>query len=286
MSEGLRIPRILHRIWLGGPMPEREQALGETWASHHPGWEMRLWHEGNLPTLRNATIFASAASYAQQADVLRYEVLLEHGGVYVDTDFECLRSLEPLLVGVEAFTAREDELRASIGILGCVPGHPFFAAVVAALPDSVAWRPGRPPNEQTGPELLTRTLLACDVLGEETLTVFPPQLFYPYHWTEPHRAGESFPDAYAVHHWSASWHAPTVPHQRRPGSTPAPAPTAVEPPLRVLVEIDPDLLEVGSPVLVAAVEALAASAPHLAGDYQRLAEELSGRVQARLQVPA
>jgi cellulose biosynthesis protein BcsQ len=37
---------------------------------------------------------------------------------------------------------------------------------------------------------------------------------------------------------------------------------------------------------VAAVEALAASAPHLAGDYQRLAEELTGRVQARLQVPA
>lgn len=37
---------------------------------------------------------------------------------------------------------------------------------------------------------------------------------------------------------------------------------------------------------VAAVEALAASAPHLAGDYQRLAEELTGRVQVRLQVPA
>jgi cellulose biosynthesis protein BcsQ len=40
------------------------------------------------------------------------------------------------------------------------------------------------------------------------------------------------------------------------------------------------------PESVEAVQMLAASAPHLAGDYQLLAEELTARVQTRMQVPA
>jgi hypothetical protein len=34
-------------------------------------------------------------------------------------------------------------------------------------------------------------------------------LFYPYDWTELHRRGETFPDAYAVHHWSSKWFKPS-----------------------------------------------------------------------------
>jgi hypothetical protein len=204
-APALFIPRIFHRIWLGCPMPERERRFGETWVEHHPDWEMRLWHEGNLPPLVNQAQFDAAASPAQRADILRYELLLEYGGVYLDTDFECFRNIEPLLAGVRAFTAREDAAWVAIGVLGCVPGHPLFAAVVAELPDSIAWRPGRPPNEQTGPQLFSRVLVEQEALGLEAPTVFGPELFYPYHATEPHRAGEYFPQAYAAHHWSKSW---------------------------------------------------------------------------------
>jgi mannosyltransferase OCH1-like enzyme len=201
----LLIPRVFHRIWLGRPMPERERKFGETWAERHPDWEMRLWREGNVPPLVNQALFDAATTPAQQADVLRYELLLAHGGVYLDTDFECFRDIEPLLGGVRAFSAREDADRVAIGIMGCVPGHPFFAAVVEALPDSVAWRPGQPANEQTGPELFSRVLVEREALGEEIITVFGPELFYPYHWSELNRAGEHFPHAYAAHHWSKSW---------------------------------------------------------------------------------
>jgi mannosyltransferase OCH1-like enzyme len=208
-SSAVPIPRTFHRIWLGRPMPERERRFGETWARHHPGWQMRLWHEGNLPPLVNQAQFDAATSPAQKADILRYELLVTYGGVYLDTDFECFRTIEPLLGGVRAFAAREDATRVAIGILGSVPGHPLFAAVVAALPDSVAWRPGHPPNEQTGPQLFTRVLVEQEALGAEPATIFGPELFYPYHCTEPHRAGEHFPQAYAAHRWSKSWHGTT-----------------------------------------------------------------------------
>ena len=35
--------------------------------------------------------------------------------------------------------------------------------------------------------------------------IFGAERFYPYTWEEPERAGEPFPDSYAVHHWSLSW---------------------------------------------------------------------------------
>ncbi|WP_238010230.1 glycosyltransferase [Dactylosporangium sp. AC04546] len=251
----LLIPRVFHRIWFGGPMPGRERAFGETWLRHHPGWELRLWGDDDVPPLVNQAAFDAAGSWAQKADIFRYELLLAHGGVYLDTDFECVRSIEPLLTGVEAVTAREDGFRASIGLLGCVPGHPFFAAVVAGLADSLAWRPGRPPNEQTGPELFTRTLIEQDALGHPVPVVFGPELFYPYHWTEPHRAGQTFPDAYAVHHWAKSWQPPAA------SGAAVPAPEVVpvsETSSRLVVTIDADLLESAAVVLAGALEVAAA----------------------------
>ena len=41
-----------------------------------------------------------ARNLAERADVLRYEILRRHGGVYVDVDVECLRPLDDLLTGV------------------------------------------------------------------------------------------------------------------------------------------------------------------------------------------
>jgi hypothetical protein len=43
---------------------------------------------------------------------------------------------------------------------------------------------------------------------EPGVTIFGADKFYPYLWDEPERAGDEFPDAYAVHHWSLSWWRP------------------------------------------------------------------------------
>ena len=46
----MRIPRILHQIWVGpDPFPEEFADYRETWIRHHPAWEVRFWTEENLP---------------------------------------------------------------------------------------------------------------------------------------------------------------------------------------------------------------------------------------------
>src|SRR5688572_30025403 len=96
----LRIPRTFHRIWLGGGMPQQYELYGESWLHWHPQWRMITWTENNLPPLQNQRQFDDAGIWAQKADIARYEILYRYGGVYIDTDFECLQNIEDLLEGI------------------------------------------------------------------------------------------------------------------------------------------------------------------------------------------
>ena len=202
----MKIPRIIHRIWLGGePLRDDSQQYGETWRNHHPGWEIRLWTEDDLPAFGLTDALKRGRHQAERADVLRYELLERFGGVYVDIDFECLRSLEPLLDEVEVFAALLMPERVSNGMLGAVPGHPLFerASREAALRIGVGTIPSA-----TGPPFFAQLLKDFP-----EVTLFSPEKFFPYLWTENHRAHEHFPEAYAVHRWfgdgAKSWrHSP------------------------------------------------------------------------------
>jgi mannosyltransferase OCH1-like enzyme len=193
----VKIPRIIHRIWLGGERPRDESKhYEETWRKHHPGWEIRLWTEDDLPEFGLTDALKRGRHHAERADVLRYELLNQFGGVYVDIDFECLRSLEPLLAEVEVFAALQMPERVSNAMLGAVPGHPLFerASREAALRIGVGTIP-----TATGPRFFTELLKDFP-----EVTLYGPEKFFPYLWTEEHRAHEHFPEAYAVHHWAKS----------------------------------------------------------------------------------
>lgn len=200
------IPRIIHRIWLGGPMPPAVARYGKRWQALHPEWEVRTWREWDLPALRHQEWFDRAPGPVPRADIARLELLDRHGGVYVDTDFEPRRPLDGLIAGTSCFFASEDGRWLSTGIMGNVPGHPFIADLLDGLARSIVEHPGEPPNVQTGPKYVTGRYRAYAVEHpDDPVAVFPASLFYPYHFTELHRREEAFPEAFAVHHWSASW---------------------------------------------------------------------------------
>jgi len=193
------VPRVFHRIWIGGrPMPEEYVAFGKTWLDHHPGWEMKLWTEENLSPSHYPELIKLCKFYRTQANIHRYEILLREGGIYIDTDFECQRNLEPLIQDAEWFTAHVDHpnhpgLLAN-GFFGCVPNHPISWELVNLLPqhfDSEL-------HLNVGPHYFT------DIIhGHREAKIFEARFFYPYVWTELDRKEEAFPDAYAIHHWGS-----------------------------------------------------------------------------------
>jgi mannosyltransferase OCH1-like enzyme len=198
-------------------MPAKYVEFGEGWQVLHPTWEMRLWTESNLPPLLNQSLFDSSDCLAQKSDLLRYELLSRYGGVYLDCDFECLKSIEPLLDGLEAFAAKESEGVVGSAILGATPGHRFFEHLVASLGASVSEFGMANVVESTGPGFLTRQLAAVTPYWDEKCVVFPAEYFYPYHWEHWFRRYEKFDQAYAVHHWSGwnGWNKTSLPLANR-----------------------------------------------------------------------
>jgi mannosyltransferase OCH1-like enzyme len=190
------IPRVFHRVWIDGTIPTTFEEYWNSWQRWHPDWAFRTWSQDTLPSLVNQDCFDSAKSPRKKADIARYELLLRYGGVYLDTDFECLRSIDAVINGIGCFAAFESPGMLNIAILGARPEHPLFARVVNAIPHSLARRPDAPISDQTGPRFFTTI-----ARSEPGVALFDEALFYPYHWTELQRANESFPSAYAVHHW-------------------------------------------------------------------------------------
>lgn len=195
------IPHIIHGIWLGGdPLPERWRRCWESWGEYHPHWQQRLWGPESLPRDFD---FYGATDLRQCADILRYQLILEHGGFYVDMDFECLRPIDKIIETTAAFAAREDDRHQaiSIGILGAVKFHPTFWRIVKELPESI--QKHQAIGDQTGPAFLTRIVRQWKL----PLTVFPATLFYPYQGSDAMNGipfdPASAPEAYAVHHWAS-----------------------------------------------------------------------------------
>lgn len=202
----MRIPRYLHQIWIGPePLPTEALDWMLTWGKHHPDFRYTLWTDRNLPPLRHPDLFAKSESWAQKADVLRYQILLELGGIYVDIDFECLQPVTPLLHDLDFFAAHESDKTeyCSIGILGAVPHHPVFQCCDHAL-RGVDPASG-PAHDVTGPRFFRDSLHQAQARHGITPRIFPKELFYP---SPPYEQGPVAP--YAVHHYLASWVTPEI----------------------------------------------------------------------------
>lgn len=193
------IPKTFHQVWLGGkPFPAEAQAWQDGWRARHPDWQWRVWTDADLPSLESQWALTHAAHLSQKSDIVRYEVLHRFGGVYLDTDMECVRAIDPLLHTVQAFAGREDSQYLCGAIMGGVAGHPLFTALCDGLPHSMEFHARC--VDQAGPGYLTRTAAQIP-----DVTVFGPGVFYPYHWRETHRRFEAFPKAFAVHRWQGTW---------------------------------------------------------------------------------
>ena len=188
----MRIPPVFHQIWVGpDPLPSEYRAYQQTWLEHHPGWELRLWTEENLPQgLRRPEVYERLRAPAERANLLRLELLWREGGVYMDTDFECRRSIEPLVEDAELFITLAKADRVNNALMGGVAGHPLFDEALEKV---------RPVEFFGHDKAATGTrFLDGLLLGRPEVTLLDAELFYPSTAAQLERA-------YAVHHKARSW---------------------------------------------------------------------------------
>lgn len=118
------IPKIIHYCWFGrGPMPEDNLKCIESWKKFLPDYKLMLWNEDNYDV--NSIKFTRQAyqkkKYAFVIDPVRLQLLREHGGIWLDTDIEIIKNLDPLLE-LPAFMSFESDTLLHTGIVGSEKG--------------------------------------------------------------------------------------------------------------------------------------------------------------------
>jgi mannosyltransferase OCH1-like enzyme len=193
------IPRTIHQIWIGpDPLPDDQGPWIESWKRHHPGWEHRFWTEETLPDdpIR-PEVLDRLRHPVERADILRLEILYRHGGVYVDTDLECLRPIDDLIAGESFVGVNLKPGRATNTMIASAPGHPLLEKALASLrPMDVYWTPSsrRSLKESAGPPFLDRL-----VREYPDVKLLEPPLCFP-------ATAEEREAAVAVHHRARTWH--------------------------------------------------------------------------------
>lgn len=200
------IPRHLHVIWVGPPMPTDLAANLTEWRRLHPAWDVTVWGDDDLAWLQHRDLYDQADRLVPRdavgqfrSDIARYEILRRHGGLYVDCDTHPLRPVDDALDGLDAFAAAENRRFVGNTYLGCTPGHPVMAELVDRTRASIAANRGRRPNWMTGPRFLTPIWLrhGCHVA--------PTEQWFPITYQQARsgrRVPATFPpDVYAAHEW-------------------------------------------------------------------------------------
>lgn len=144
------IPKVLHVISLG-QMPLNNASIQKlrTWVEKHPGWRMKLWADRDFsvpivglqlctadqfPLKECADMYYQAESYEERSLLLRYAILQNEGGVYIDYDSTCISSLEPLRAGYDFFCGLEEpgpsfrssSIHPSCDLIGATAQHPIL----------------------------------------------------------------------------------------------------------------------------------------------------------------
>lgn len=201
------IPRRLVRTVPQFPNPTVEGWWHKS-SQLHPEWERVTYRDPIDPEEfpLTARSWSRCSSGAQRAGLIRLEAIWHHGGVYLDSDVELYRPLDPLL-GSGFFAAWEDPQVVPDAVFGAEPEHPVVGLLLEEAlrrlhSSDTDWRTGNG-AWSTGPGVFTSILP-----GRSDVLLLPPAAFYPYHYTEKHRANEDHaaqPWCFGAHHWAGSW---------------------------------------------------------------------------------
>ena len=184
----MSIPKILHYCWFGGkPKPPLAEKCIRSWRKFCPDFEIREWNESNFDSEQVPAYVRQAyeaGRWAFVTDYVRLRALTEVGGVYLDTDVEIIRPLDPFLKH-EAFAGFEHLERVQTGVLACRKGFPLFQEFLAYYDTAVFRRPDGSVDTTTNVEILTgicrkKGLVFNDAFQVvDGLAVYPREVFCP-----------------------------------------------------------------------------------------------------------
>jgi len=204
------ISKIIHQINLGNrKLSDVEREWQSSWHHHHPEWEYNIWDEKQIEAKLNITtpnILNECNSFSERSDILRFEILHQYGGVYIDTDFECLKPIDDLITDKRFLIFRQNDKYICGAFFAACKGNKKVQKLIRGLPRRFKTHGHLSAHKKYGPLYLTETLgLDCsapDGDSSEVKTVYP---FTHNNILTKSQVLEQHPESYAIHYWQKSW---------------------------------------------------------------------------------
>ena len=229
-NQEYRIPKIIHFIWLGPkPFPITSIKNVRSWLANHPDWKFMFWTDRKRPApcndmevinikkfefkkLKNE--YDISDNWAQKSDILRFEILFQYGGIYVDHDANSVKKFDDLCKNFDFFAGLETPheeindytITLGIGLIGSMPKHPFVDKTMDKIINLIEQIEKKYPNSDPyhiANKTLRGTYSAAtyavleNINTDENLNIIlPASYFY---------GRKGLPSFYSQHYYSASW---------------------------------------------------------------------------------
>jgi inositol phosphorylceramide mannosyltransferase catalytic subunit len=207
-----RIPKIIHQVWIGSDIPQQEkQWVLNVQQSLPSDWSYMLWGNNDIEKLKYLDmdlyqrLGKTRNGIAKQSDLIRYAVLFEYGGVYIDTDFILHKKFDSFL-DLDSFLGIAFDKTPNVfnGLIGSKPKSKLIESLLI-LDRSIEGDV----MDVTGPWFVTRRLF--ENLNNENVVAFPCTFFYPYpNFARCRSLGNNYKayiqqESICTHLWSSSW---------------------------------------------------------------------------------
>ncbi len=217
------IPKIIHHIWLGSPIPQKYRNFINTWKNKNPEWEFIFWDDNKLNDFEmiNKDLYNKLNNFGAKSDVARLEILYQIGGFYLDTDFECLKKIDESLLFNDfiAGTVFNFFPELANGFMAAKPSSIFILKCLENL-KTIKGRNyiANEIIENTGPFFITNSFsnyVENNNFSQEKMLVLPSNYFYPLpNYVRNIKLEEvyKYPTSKSIglHHWEASWNNLTI----------------------------------------------------------------------------
>lgn len=203
------IPKIIHHVWPGDdPFKEKFHKFRFSWLEQHPDWTFYFWRLDNLPKKINPEVreilLNKNFAITPKSDILRFEILRLYGGIYTDTDMECLKSFDSFR-NLNLFAGYEDEGNTICpSLIGSTKNNSYVQDVLRQSLDNIknfgTSEANKNPHKITGVKPFSDVIKKH--LSDNTIKIFSKHYFYHIGYKNRDRLEETHPEALAKHYWS------------------------------------------------------------------------------------
>ena len=213
MDDRKNIPKVVHYIWFG--KTEKNDLIKKCIENTREvlnDWKIIEWNEDTFDI--DKCDYAKEAydhkKYAFAADYVRFDILYNKGGVYLDTDVELLKPIPDAFLLEEGFTGLESNMKIAPGLIFAVePHNPIVKEILEVYENEKYILDNGTTNKRTVVDIVTDVFSKHGFKrdGSEQIIngfhIYPSEYFCAYDFVS--REFDITSNTISIHHYTATW---------------------------------------------------------------------------------